>query len=259
MTHPEVSGDEPAELDASAVDFTQTPQFRMAVADAAAAASREAVQQFLTELQIKAAPKTDDPTDLMQKLAMHIAELTDQGSGRKPRESPEVVQRREKAHDRMVELIKKARAEGRVPAYRLVNKTVLAEQLIDPFFLGPDKIPRPTEIEWFGKPNDAMQPISDAAREIYAAYREWVGDVEETRALQNQPLWMTSGGLVVRGAPMARRVVGGLDAVTMEQQAPPIPSYDGFKVRQAIDPTASHVRVLGTVAEPARQNYAGAT
>jgi len=63
----------------------------------------------------------------------------------------------------------------------------------------------------------------------------------------NRPFAMTPGGVVVKG----------LSAAARREIPQELLESDLVLVGGKVDPTASHVRVLGTVAPPARQNVSG--
>lgn len=214
-------------------------------------AAKSAASEVATELLAnaaksdggaKAAPDMDAFASMFDRMAMAIAEISDQGTARK-RVAPEVLAQRARAHEKMVKLINTARDNGEEPEYRLVAKTYLSEQFIEPFMPGPDKRPIPTEIIWKGSPNQAMRPLNDVARRIYAAFIESVGTQEKLNGADNRPFAMTPGGVVVKGLPAAARREIPQDLLT-----------DDLKLTNQKDPTAPFVHVLGTVASPARQN-----
>ena len=224
-------------------NFVDTEEFKLAVAEAAKLAARSAVEEFQTELIARAGTSSlGDETNLISRLALAIGEISDQGTSRK-RVAPEILAARAAAEVRMVERLMKARADGEKPEYRLISKTWLNERMIEPFRVGADKIPVPTEIIWTGKPNDAMRPINDVAKEIFAEFRAATGRVEAISGADNRPLFVTAGGLIVKGDPPARRTVAAVHefADDLEQRAPN-------------DPRVDLVHVLGTIHPPARQN-----
>lgn len=244
--------------DGKLVPINETPEFKAAVAEAVAAATpaiaeaaaRAAVAQVSTELLAKvqqpaAAPGFGDAEGLFSKLALAIAEISDQGTQRK-RVAPEILAQRAAAHGRAVARIIAAREAGEKPEYRLVSKVYLNERFIEPYMPGPNKQPIPTEIIWSGMPNDAMRPLNDAAREIYAEFRASIGSTEAIKGADNRPLWMTLGGVVVKGDARAQR----------REVAAPAPFGDDLGVKNQNDPTAPFIHVLGTVAPAARQNAA---
>lgn len=243
--------------DGKTVPVTETPEFKEALNRAIAEAMPAVVSQVQTELLARVKPEASASGDasvatsltetggLFEKLALAIAEISDQGTQRK-RVAPEILAARAKAHERAVERIMLARKRGEKPEYRLVAKVYLNERFIEPFMPGPNKQPIPTEIIWSGMPNEAMRPINDVAKEIFKEFRASIGSTEQLKGVDNRPLWMTAGGVVVKGDPRAQR----------REVAAPQPFDDDLGVKNQNDPTAPFVHVLGTVAAPARQNVA---
>lgn len=247
-------------------DLSQSPQFKEAV--------RAAVAEYAAELQVQAAAHGGAPSassvamaaatggerNFAELLALAIAELNDQGSGRK-RVAPEILAMRSKARERMGRLIMEARAAKAGPEYRVMTTMFLNERQIDPYQKDAANLPVPTEIVWSGVPNDGMLPLNKVASEIFDAYKESVGATP--RVVQEQPAWITAGGLVVRGAAPARRMVANLEnplpGVYEEGPAPRDPDFaDALAIKGPNDPRAKEVRILGSIAEPAKQNLVDA-
>ncbi len=218
------------------------------MAEAAKSAASEVATELLAkdakndETGVKAAPDMDAFASMFDRMAMAIAEISDQGTARK-RVAPEVLAARARAHERMVKLLNAARENGDEPEYRLVAKTYLSERFIEPFMPGPDKRPIPTEIIWKGAPNQAMRPLNAVASAIYAAFQESVGTQEGLKGMDNRPFYMTPGGVTVKGDPLPQRRAIPDDLLD-----------EGLRLTNQKDPSAPFVRVLGTVAAPARQN-----
>jgi hypothetical protein len=245
-----------SDADKSKLAVTESPEFKKALADAVAAvlpaAVASAVAAVQTELVASAAKQPKGAAaatlgeDFASRLALAIAEISDQGTSRK-RVAPEILAARAKAHERAVKRLSQARDEGEQPEYRLVSKVYLNEQFIEPYMPGPNKQPLPTEIIWLGMPNDAMRPLNQSAREIYELFRASVGSAEPIKGADNRSVSMTRNGLVIKGLGAAQR----------REVAAPMPFEDGLGVKNQNDPTAPFVHVLGTIAPPARQNVAG--
>jgi len=232
------------------------------------------VKQFAAEL-LASKPAATGGDDLVERLALAIADISDQGTNRK-RVAPEILAQRAKAHVKMVDLLKavhsRMKAEGvandidaaqklgLVPEYRVRVQMYLDNQLIQPFYVGTDKIARPTEIFWMGTPNDGMVPLNDAAAEIYSAYRESVGDnsqISGKYADNNQGYWVTAkNGLVIKGRGPARQTVGSMESSVPADLDRGL-SSGMLKLRTPIDPNASEVAILGTVMAPAKQTQLG--
>jgi len=232
------------------------------------------VKQFAAELLAsKSASSGDD--NLVERLALAIADISDQGTNRK-RVAPEILAQRAKAHVRMVELLKavheRMKAEGLaddidaaqelglVPEYRIRVQMYLDNQLIQPFYVDSNKRAQPTEIFWMGAPNDGMVPLNGVAAEIHDAYRESVGDNSQIGgkwADNNQGYWVTAkNGLVVKGRGPVRQTVGSMES-SIPADLDRGNSSSMLKLRAPIDPNASEVAILGTVMAPAKQTQLG--
>lgn len=185
----------------------------------------------------------------MQALAMQIANLTDQGTGRK-RIAPEEMRKRELARDRMMDLIAGAQARGDEPLYRLRSIVYLGEQKVMPSWIDRDHRQQPTEIGWLGVPNLAMDPVDSVACDIYAAFSEWIGGVEKPPAEMDR--LSPSGLVLIRRGPTTER-----------QQTEAQHTGAETAGRGSLTPTIrgrgapSNVverHILGTVMPPAREN-----
>ncbi|SDD94957.1 hypothetical protein SAMN05216337_1017131 [Bradyrhizobium brasilense] len=246
-----------AKGDPKGVAIQETPEFKAAVAAAVATALPDAVKLAVSQVQaelINAASKGDkEPKvaaaegaggDFVERLALAIAEISDQGTNRK-RVAPEILAQRAAKQREMVERLQLARERGEKPEYRLVSKVYLNERLIEPYMPGPNKQAVPTEIIWLGVPSEAMRPINKPAEEIYQLFRESVGSTEAIKGQDNRPFYLTVGGVVIKGDARAQR----------REVAADNRFNDGLQVASdPRDPTAPFVHVLGTVAAPARQN-----
>ena len=149
------------------------------IVQAALADNRQAMLAAVSE-QIASAkagglqPPADG--DWSSALAMAIAQLTDQGTGRK-RVAPEALAAREVACQRMLDLIHQAADEGKVPEYRILAPVYLNEVLHDPMWRTKRGKLEPTVIGWTGVPSEAMAPENDVARQIFDAFCAWIGAV----------------------------------------------------------------------------------
>jgi hypothetical protein len=100
--------------------------------------------------------------------------MADQGTSRK-RMPPDVLEARERARIRMEQLIVEAAANDHIPTYRLMRAVYLDEVLVQPTYIDRNHVQKHAEIEWPQVPNEAMLPINQVAREIYAAFMESIG------------------------------------------------------------------------------------
>lgn len=238
---------------------TSSPEFQAAVA--------AATEQVIRQLGHAAPAKGDaDGEDFVKRLALSIAELSDQGTQRK-RVAPEILAKRAEARDRMFELlianrrkVKEDREAGKTPElphYKVINKTYLNETFVEPFRVDlVTKAAVPTEIYWEGAPNECMRPLNAVATPIFEEFVKSIGGSAAYKAKNsafapdNRDFSVTPAGLVVRGLnASAKRTVGNLGDPIAD------PFADSLSVKQAHDPSQEFVRVLGTVAEPARQNF----
>lgn len=242
------------------VPVTDTPEFKAALAAAVQEAVSQTEQRITKQLAEAVTARGGEPApngdrDFVRELAMSIAELSDQGTSRK-RVAPEILAAMEEARKRMVARIIKARADGEIALYRVVNKTYLAEQVVEPFRVNLEtKRPEPVEIEWSGVPNESLRPMNQVAEEIFVEFVAAIRGatiIGKTKfAEDNRALGVTPGGLVVRGLPASsRRTVGNLGDPL------PDPFQDVLNTPKAHDPTAKEINILGTIAAPAKQNYA---
>lgn len=230
-------------------DFTQTDEFKAAVSAAAAAATAKILEQ----LTAARAPDAVVPSDraFADSLALAIAGLTDQGVGRQARVSPEVIDKRNKARERMMTLIIEAKARGDRPSYQLRNKVWLDEVMVEPVWINPaTRGIEPTEIIWPGIPNEAMIPINHPARLIFEAFMDSIGSV--VKPVPDEALGVTTGGLVVKGrAVQAKRAV---PAAGNQSPGDDISGHEGLSVVHKNKPGQFvEKHILGTVAAPARQ------
>ena len=237
------------ETTASLPGVTDNEAFKQAVKEAAAKAVADLLAQSRKEHGTDS--EASDPT-WMRALAMEISQLTDQGTGRK-RVAPEIIRSRQEAHDRMVKLIIDARAAKKTATYKVKAKTLLADRVVEPFWIDNLHTAQPTIIDWDGVPNEAMAPENKTAKAIYEAYKGWIGST--VRVHPEDELAITPGGLVVHGAAAGisggrRRLPGGAEAPQSGS-----PTEDGgLNVHHKTEPGRYvEKRILGSIAPPARQ------
>ncbi len=231
----------------SVLPLTDTPEFQAAVAAAAA----KAVGELLAKMPVAASDSTGSNQDFARQMALAIAEISDQGTQRK-RVAPEILAQRDKARERMIELLVDARAKGLKPEYRVTSMIYLNERIVVPFRQEANKAV-PVEIIWPGEPNDAMRPLNDIARAIYREFQASRGSTDAP--VDNRVLSLTPGGLVIKGE-LPNRVIARADEAPFTDQLSIKGETDGADPH---DPNADFVHVLGTAADPARQNYQGKT
>lgn len=255
------------------VHFTETPEFIAAVAkasEAATSAAKAAMHAEMTPLiealrQSKGEPAVaDDSLSFARQMALAIAELTDADQGRK-RTPPAELALRARARADMDAAIAKVRRKAEdymattggkdpgadAPLYLAIGKSYLDEQLIIPFEVDPaTKKPYPVSFVWMGVPNEAMRPVNEPAKEIYAFFRRSIGDEASEAPSPPGPGWITAGGLVIQG-------IHGMPVSMGQHRAAPDPEsmLSGLYQRGPgeFDPRRDRINILGTAAEPARQ------
>ena len=245
----------------------ETDEFKAAVAAAVAPAVQAEMAKLAEKLNAarQSAGTLPDGSDInvIRTLAMAIAELNDQGSGRR-RVAPEILAKRAAARDLMGELLMQARATKSKPEYKIIAQTQLIDpktgpRIIQPFKIGNDKRTVQTEIYYYGVPNEAMRPLNDAAKGIYGAFMDAIGgNTDKIRdgefKADNRPIWVTQNGLVVKGeASGQRRTVSNFGDPIEDEIGTEPNSDDIIEEKPLNDPTREFVPVLGTVAAPARQ------
>lgn len=208
--------------------------------------------------------------DLFRQMAMSIAEVGDQGSGRR-RVAPAVMAARSAAKDRMTSSITKfmdivraaqARNDRRTvelnyPHYRATGKMYLGDTMIEPYTVDPvTKLPKSVDIYWLGPPNPNLSPINAPAEEIYRHFCDWVGLSHEGR--EEKPLWISAGGLVIASnAVPAHRLAmpeGGGGPALKPEFGDALMGKQEKSSLNASDITKPRINVLGTLAAAATQS-----
>ena len=237
--------------EAASISITETAEFRAAVQEAASKAAAEAVAaavaQFATvRANTQASP---DMMEMARSIGLAIAELSHQGDKRDKPVDPKVLAEREAGLQRMNALIDEAiklpKGDPRRPKYKCMSRVILKDHVIDPYRRDPaTKKAVPVEFTWCLDPNDAMVPLNDMAKRIFAEFRTSRGNKGEYAKNEvRRTAWLTDGGLLIEGAPPVRREIM---SITENSDVLDV-SADPF------DPNATHVRVLGTSHPPARQ------
>lgn len=250
---------EAAKVDMS--EIMESPEVKAAIQEAAAKAAAEAVALLAKSGDGQTFAVDEATRSLFGQLALSIADMANQGSGRTKPVSPAVMQQREAAAQRCRDLVEAARERGDKPEYRVVAKIYFNERLIEPFRKesGREGTVVAQEIVWTGIPNEALRPLNAVAEEIYAAYRESIGSMPVLTkvsyrdgrgglgvvAQDNRPYSMTPNGLVVKGDSNPRR------ALNVDHEF-----ADDVQPLDNNDPRAPEVAILGTVAPKARKNFA---
>jgi len=222
-------------------NIQDTAEFKAALAQAV----QDAVPAIVAQIAQARGGGAEAPGDMSfaQGLAMAIANLNDQGTGRK-RVAPEVLEARLAARALMQDLLVEAHAKGAVPSYTLRSKVYLGEVLVDPFWIASDHTQKPTVIDWPQVPNEAMIPHNEVARSIHEQFMLSIGST--TKVAAERPLKMTAGGLVVHGRPHPMRA-------NQQQDTANSAADSGLNIHHRGKPGQfKETHVLGTVAPPAR-------
>lgn len=245
-------------IQVASIPVTETPEFKEAVA-AAVKSAAAAIMAELAAARVEAGPaasmpETNADMSVITQLAMSMARMADQGSGRAERVPPEIMAAREKSATLMRKLILDAHARSEMPIYRLSNKTQLITSkgpaIIEPQWLGNDKIHYPTEIDYPGIPNNVMIPVNDVAKEIFAAFEGSIGtriDKDVEIGMIDQ-IAMTAGGMVVRGGAAASLFRA------QNREMPGTARDDMVGIRRNQPSQTKDINVLGSIHPPARQN-----
>jgi hypothetical protein len=233
-------------------NVTETEEFKAAVAKAASDALAELLPTLKKAREAHGTEEegSADPT-WMRALAMEISQLTDQGTGRR-RVAPEVLRSRQMAREKMTNLIVDARAAKKTATYRVKAKILLADRVVEPFWIASDHTAQPTIIDWDGVPNEAMVPENKTATAIHKAFMESIGN--SARVVPEDALAITPGGLVVHGG------AAGLSSGKRQVQVPEAKHTGdaspegGLNIHNKNAPGRFvEKRILGTIADPARQ------
>lgn len=231
-------------------------RFDEAVAKGAAAAIAAAIPALRAEVEKSvlseiasarveagtvAAPTSETDGSFAKGLALAIAQLSSQGTGKKPYVAPEVLEKQAEAKQHMISLLVKARAEGVMPGYRLTIPMYLSERLLQPQWRDDaTKQMKDTEVNWAGIPDQSMQPLDETAAEIYAAYLNSIGAVPPG-APSEAPM-INHNGTLVRG-------------MNADQRAQVRPASAGMDDPRRIGGGApkqgKYVNILGSIADPA--------
>ena len=236
--------------EAAAPSFMETQEFKDAVAAAAEQAATKAAAATIAMLS-KAQSSPLDATSLVEQLALAISDLSHQGDPSRKPVDPKVLAERRAATDRMNVLIAEAMAlpkgDPRAPKYRTRSKLMFHDTEITPYYRDPGtKKMVPREFWWRSEPNDAMVPVNDFAKRIYAEFRLSRGNRADYDKSVRFQTWVSDKGLIIEGTAPRRREVSEADATSPR-----------LEIGRPDDPNAEFINVLGTSHEPARQNYAG--
>jgi hypothetical protein len=175
-------------------------------------------------------------------LALAIANLSAQGTGKQDYVPPETLERWALARKRMTDLIIAARTAGgdETPTYKLKKMVFFNEMRVQPqYFDAPTKAMKETIIYWDEVPNEEMVPVNASAQAIHAEFLNSIGATIDKNMQPDRP-WIRSEKRLFRGMSNDQR-----QAVYGTPMGDPRVEGHGA-------PTTGHrVAMLGSVAAPA--------
>lgn len=239
--------------------ITDSLEFKAAVAAEVAKASAGLIQaevaKIIDSLKGQSSDASSSDKRFAETLALAFAQLNEQGNGRKYVD-PKVLRERQEARDLMRQLIIAARKEGIVPSYRVTAKTLLDNQVVEPFWVDKSHTAQSTEIDWPGVPNEALIPLNESAKGIHGAFLASIGSRPASvlgavpDATMDMEYGTTAGGLVVKAGAIPR-------ANRRPSEGRPLSDVqgEGLALHHRNEPGRYvEKRVLGSIAEPARQS-----
>jgi hypothetical protein len=251
----------------AAVPVTETPEFIEALAKIKADLENTVKTALANTAKAESGGIPSSVVELFQGLALNIAEMSHQGDKRTRPLDPRVVAERAAAQERLnallletrktvydtrikaypTEDVRQAAIRAVSPKYVAISKLYLGDRMIEPFWRDDA-----TKRYWLDEPNDAMRPANPLAEKLMLEFRLSRGSRtdDERKFSRTKAPWITDRGLIIEGsAAPARR---DIEAQTpLRDEALDIPTYR--------DPEAPYINVLGTIADPAMQNYQGKT
>lgn len=241
---------DPEDRRASA-DMAETAEFKAAV-DAAVAAALPALLVQLAAAREAAGSRSEaGDGDFAKALALEIAKISGQGSG-KIYVDPVVLEWRDKKMAELKTLLVELRAQNEVPVYRLIGKVQLpigslGPVMIDPLYRDRQKVQHNTELDWPGMPNLMMQPVNEPARRVMTLFREAVGEELPHGEEDLGAIALSPTGAVVRGAAAEMILRNSRQAAQPEVGAA---QGEVAQIRRGDDPVKRKVQVLGTLTAP---------
>lgn len=191
-----------------------------------------------------AAPQPAD-AGFANALAIAIAQMSSQGIGKTRPVDPAVMAQRDKARERMVELIVAAYEANDLPVYTVHHPCYFDEVLVRPLWIDVHHVQRKTEIGWPGVPNEALRPVNEVAKGIHQAFLDSIGGVLKGG---DGPMRVTSGGLIMLQGQ------GGRQTPKEAEQTGAPRGAQGLQIRGRGVPGAEvETAVLGTLHPRARQ------
>jgi hypothetical protein len=225
-------------------------------------------------LAVPAVPPQGADLSLFAEFSRTITELVNQGTPHSEKKvPPEVMERREAGRKQMLTLISERNAAIRAnpgddaqwPFYRVMDFTFIHESWLTPMTL--DQVSKrmlPTEFFFDGVPNRALMPLNAHAKAIHRAFMQWTGGNGVPNAPALEEIAITPNGMYFKGQmPQTMRKhnykVGEIHNAHFEEDPDVMEFRQQTGTVGPLDPTASHVRILGTLAQPAVQSSSGET
>lgn len=163
-----------------------------------------------------------DPAIWLQDLTRQIGKMTTQGTGQPEPIEPHVIERRNNAKQRMIDLIVEMthrcaaapKDRSLLPLYRVLQEVHMDGRLIAPFMVSddPKATKVPNDIFYAGIPNIRLFPMNDIARQIHDQMLIWCGDKQVVGHDPSERYYISRG----RGDTMAMRL---REAVVMASPA----------------------------------------
>lgn len=219
-----------------------SPEFKAAVAKAVADEMPMVLAMLKSVLGDNAVAGGQQQSQA-EALAVALANLTGNANG-KVYVAPEILRQRAEARERLVQLIVEARKNGHVATYKIIAKTLLNNQVVEPFWVdGGTHRTHFTEIDWDGIPNEAMEPLNDTAKQIFAEFKNSIGSIK--KPVPEERYGISGSGLVVRN--------GAVNDSAMKR-TPKEDADVGLRIHNKTEAgTAKFVHTHGTIVPPMQQ------
>lgn len=161
-------------------------------------------------------------------LALEIANLSAQGTGKQEFVPPEVLEARANARGRMMQLLVKARMDGasdrnKIPTYRVMKACYFNSTKIEPQWHDPlSKSMKDTEIYWDEVPNQDLEPTNDAAVQVFSEFLNSIGESPAPKK-ESAVQWVRSENRLFKGMTADQRasVYGSSTDIRIEGKGAP--------------------------------------
>lgn len=163
--------------------------------------------------------------------------------------APEELESRAQGKVLMHALIRRAKDDGKWPEYLLVDT------FQGPSPAGPILYAAGQQVRWRGAPNENMVPIDETAAEIFAAYKQWIGEVVKPEEILKYAVGLVRGGEALPQTAFVRtgsEDIQVIDVPTVDVQPKRILGTNGPELRGRPMPAQP-----GIVAQPAGPVFVG--